>query len=81
MGMLATIMNESAVDTLQNGLAASISGQWLKNAPLWRARVGVVLINAPLIAVGARGYNVLSLFLVTNLACVCAFPGVIAGLL
>jgi hypothetical protein len=79
--VLATIMNESAVDSLQNGLAASISGQWLKGSPLWRARLAVVLINVPLIAVGARGYNVLSLFLVTNLACVCAFPGVIAGLL
>lgn len=79
--VLATIMNESAVDSLQNGLAASISGQWLKGAPLWRARLAVVLINVPLIAVGARGYNVLSLFLVTNLACVCAFPGVIFGLI
>jgi len=79
--VLATIMNESAVDSLQNGLAASIAGQWLKNSPLWRARLAVVAINVPLIAVGARGYNVLSLFLVTNLTCVCAFPGVIAGLL
>lgn len=79
--VLATIMNESAVDSLQNGLAASISGQWLKGAPLWRARLGVIIINVPLIVIGARGYNVLSLFLVTNLACVCAFPGVIFGLI
>jgi hypothetical protein len=32
--LLAIVMNEGAVDSLQNGLAASISGQYLKNAPL-----------------------------------------------
>lgn len=32
--ILALIMNEGAVDSLQNGLAASISGHFLKNAPL-----------------------------------------------
>jgi hypothetical protein len=32
--LLALIMNEGAVDSLQNGLAASLSGHFLKNAPL-----------------------------------------------
>lgn len=32
--LLAIIMNEGAVDSLQNGLAASISGHFLKNLPL-----------------------------------------------
>lgn len=32
--LLAIIMNEGAVDSLQNGLAASISGHFLKNCPL-----------------------------------------------
>lgn len=32
--LLALIMNEGAVDSLQNGLAASISAHFLKNAPL-----------------------------------------------
>lgn len=32
--LLALVMNEGAVDSLQNGLAASISGHFLKNAPL-----------------------------------------------
>jgi hypothetical protein len=32
--LLAIVMNEGAVDSLQNGLAAGISGQYLKNMPL-----------------------------------------------
>lgn len=32
--LLALIMSEGAVDSLQNGLAASISGHFLKNSPL-----------------------------------------------
>jgi hypothetical protein len=32
--LLALIMNEGAVDSLQNGLAASLSGHFLKNSPL-----------------------------------------------
>jgi hypothetical protein len=32
--LLAIIMNEGAVDSLQNGLAASISSHFLKNLPL-----------------------------------------------
>lgn len=36
--LLAIVMNEGAVDSLQNGLAASISGQYLKNAPLMWTR-------------------------------------------
>lgn len=32
--LLALAMNEATVDSLQNGMAASISGQYLKNLPL-----------------------------------------------
>lgn len=32
--LLALVMNEATVDSLQNGMAASISGQYLKNLPL-----------------------------------------------
>lgn len=32
--LLAIIMNEGAVDSLQNGLACAISGHFLKNLPL-----------------------------------------------
>ncbi len=36
--MLAAIMNEGAVDSIQNGLASSISSQWLKRQPLLYSR-------------------------------------------
>lgn len=32
--LLALAMCEATVDSLQNGMAASISGQYLKNSPL-----------------------------------------------
>jgi hypothetical protein len=32
--LLAVIINEGAVDSLQNGLASSLSGHFLKNRPL-----------------------------------------------
>jgi len=32
--LLALVMNEATVDSLQNGMAASISGQYLKHTPL-----------------------------------------------
>lgn len=32
--LLALAMNEATVDSLQNGIAASISGQYLKHTPL-----------------------------------------------
>jgi hypothetical protein len=39
--LLALVMNEATVDSLQNGMAASISGQYLKNLPLvWTRWVG-----------------------------------------
>ena len=36
--LLAVIMNEGAVDSLQNGLASAISSQWLKSKPLLWSR-------------------------------------------
>jgi len=36
--VLAAVMNEGAVDSLQNGMAASISAQWLKKSPLLYSR-------------------------------------------
>lgn len=36
--LLALVMNEGAVDSIQNGLAAAISGHFLKSSPLSRTR-------------------------------------------
>jgi Na+/proline symporter len=68
----AGIMSESAVDSIQTGLLGVLSVYFLKNRPIKIARILVVLINIPLIIIALQGYNVLSLFLVTNMLCVCA---------
>jgi hypothetical protein len=65
-------MSESAVDSIQTGLLGVLSVYFLKNRPIKIARILVVLINIPLIIIALQGYNVLSLFLVTNMLCVCA---------
>jgi hypothetical protein len=44
--LLALAMCEATVDSLQNGMAASISGQYLKNVPLMWTRYGL-LLNPP----------------------------------
>ncbi|KAF8065845.1 OCT4 [Scenedesmus sp. PABB004] len=78
--LLAIVMNEGAVDSLQNGLAASISSHYLKNRPLLWTRAAVVLLNVPLVIIGTRGFAVLNLFLVGNLLTCCAILPLIAGL-
>eukprot|EP00775_Hariotina_reticulata_P013392 gene13392-13519_t len=79
--LLAIIMNEGAVDSLQNGLAASISGHFLKNSPLKWTRLAVILLNVPLVIIATQGFAVLSLFLVGNLLTCCAIFPLIAGLI
>lgn len=73
--LLALTMNESAVDTLQNGMTASLAIA-LKGRPLWVTRAAVVAINVPVaaIALATPATSVLALFLVTNLLCSCALP-------
>lgn len=79
--LLALCMNEGAVDSLQNGIASSLGGHFFKNAPLWWNRIGVIALNIPLMVLAMRGYDVLSLFLVTNLLCSCAVIPVALGLI
>lgn len=78
--IIAVTLNESAVDSIQNGLAAAIGGQFFKDRPLMYARIAVVLINVPLFVIGLRGLNVLSLFLVTNILCSSCFIPVVIGI-
>lgn len=78
--ILAITMNESAIDSLQNGIAATISAQFFRTRPVAYARAVVVLANIPLVAVATKNYNVLSLFLITNMLCTCWFIPVCLGL-
>eukprot|EP01025_Chloroclados_australasicus_P003530 TRINITY_DN1083_c1_g1_i7.p1 TRINITY_DN1083_c1_g1~~TRINITY_DN1083_c1_g1_i7.p1 ORF type:complete len:530 (-),score=37.94 TRINITY_DN1083_c1_g1_i7:2593-4182(-) len=67
--VLAVTMNESAVDSLQNGLVAAIGGYFLKNKDINYVRICVVLVNVPVIVLSTFNFNVLELFLLTNMLC------------
>ena len=65
--MLAVTMNESAVDSLQNGLVASIGGHFLKGRPLLWTRGLVLVLNIPVV----RGGTVYVCVCVYTCVCVC----------
>lgn len=78
--LLTVTMNESAVDSMQNGLTAAISTHFLRGLHLYWTRLAVLLINVPIMVVATKGYTVLQLFLLTNMLCATtAFP-VLLGL-
>eukprot|EP00924_Labyrinthula_sp_SR-Ha-C_P013702 augustus_masked-scaffold_5-processed-gene-10.55-mRNA-1 protein AED:1.00 eAED:1.00 QI:0/-1/0/0/-1/1/1/0/547 len=77
--LLATCLSMGAIDSLQNGIEASLSGaisKWFSESQnLKVARVLLVLINVPLIIVGLQKYSILSVFVLSNTLTVCAmFP-------
>lgn len=60
MILLIAVMNTCAIDTYQNGLAVTVSSYLVKGwkkSLLW-TRIIVVVVNAPLIALGTQGYSV-----------------------
>lgn len=79
--ILAATMNESAVDSMQNGLAAALGSFFLRKRAVMWSRIGVLFINVPLIVVGINGGTVLQLFLLTNMICCCFTVPIIAGLI
>lgn len=89
--ILAALMNESAVDSFQNGFAAALSssvpsavaffkGQKEFQLSILWTRVGVVFINVLLVVLGTQGYNVLQLFLLANMLCSTSALPVMSGL-
>jgi SSS family solute:Na+ symporter len=79
--VLATVMNEGAVDSLQNGLTSAVTSFVSPMVSGWRLRYtrGVVVgVNVLLLGVavwlvdGQPKVGVLELFLMTNLLCCCA---------
>ncbi|CAJ1956349.1 unnamed protein product [Cylindrotheca closterium] len=88
--ILVTSLAASSVDTLQNALMSSFSTDLIRlqkshgfseEAPKWIARVLILLLNIPAIYLGAKAYDVLSLFLVADLVCACAVLPVFLGLM
>ncbi|CAJ1956347.1 unnamed protein product [Cylindrotheca closterium] len=88
--ILVTSLAASSVDTLQNALMSSFSSDLIRlqkhygfneEAPKWIARVLILLLNIPAIYLGAKAYDVLSLFLIADLVCACAVLPVFFGLM
>ena len=85
--LLGVIMSEAALDSLQNGIGASVNGVITKTiekkenfplSPLTVSRLATVLVNIPLIIVGVQKLEILRLFLIANMVTTCAtFPMVL----
>lgn len=87
--VLAVVMNEGAVDSIQNGMTAAVASYFepvIKQWNLWWTRGVVVVLNAILVGIGAWlslnnvAVSVIQLFLITNQLSICFFIPVLAGL-
>ncbi|KAG2497326.1 hypothetical protein HYH03_004490 [Edaphochlamys debaryana] len=78
--VLAATMNESAIDSIQNGMSAVLATHFFKGQNSVFARVVLLIINIPLIVIALQGYQVLALFLMANTLTVCAFLMLSLGL-
>ncbi|KDD77100.1 hypothetical protein H632_c19p2 [Helicosporidium sp. ATCC 50920] len=78
--LLMVTMNESAIDSFQNGLTAAISSTFLSKRPLMYTRLTVVAINIPIMIVATKGFTILQLFLLGNMICCCASAPLVLGL-
>jgi solute:Na+ symporter, SSS family len=75
--ILVTALCSSTVDSLQTGLTCIFSRDLVKLGynPLLISRILLVLVNIPAVVLAARGFSVLELFLIADLACAtCVFP-------
>jgi len=81
--LCATLMSEGAVDSLQNGITATLSSTLLKRKPLCATRLLVLMVNVPLAVLGATPLvsNVLNLFLLANMSTVACTPPLCLALL
>lgn len=86
--LLGVIMSQAALDSLQNGIGASVNGVITKQiekmdsfpvTPLTVSRIATVLVNVPLIIVGVQKYEILRLFLVSNMVTTSATFPVVLG--
>ncbi|KAI8590102.1 hypothetical protein BDZ88DRAFT_461151 [Geranomyces variabilis] len=88
--VLASIMNESAVDAYQCALTDTVVGLATclgiprlfnrEEFPLFPARVLTLVINVPLIIVGTRGYNINQIYLIPNMVTSCSTLPLLMGL-
>jgi len=78
--VLGATMNESAVDSMQNALVATIASNYLISKPLWWTRVLVFLINVPIMIIALEPRNLLDIFLVMNIITTLSIAPILAGL-
>ena len=87
--VMAVVMNEGAVDSIQNGMAAAITSYFepkIKQWNLWWTRTFIILFNAAMVAVGAWfsldniSVSINSLYLITNQCSYCFFIPVLVGM-
>jgi len=83
---LITALCASTVDTLQNALTSVLSSDLLRlglnnSCIKWISRLLVLLINVPAIYLSAMRFDVISLFLVADLACATSVFPVFLGLM
>ncbi|GLC41104.1 hypothetical protein PLESTB_001792000 [Pleodorina starrii] len=78
--ILATTMNESAIDSIQNGITAVLAQHFFRGQHTIFPRLVALAVNIPLIVISLKGYKILSLFLITNLLSTCCFLLVALGL-
>ncbi|KAJ9063684.1 hypothetical protein DSO57_1038355 [Entomophthora muscae] len=75
LAVLAVVMCESAVDTLQNALVSTISTMVLRNKPMVWTRMTVILLNIPPIMLSYYKFDTFLLFQVGNkITCTAALP-------
>jgi SSS family solute:Na+ symporter len=78
--VMAVIMSESAVDSMQNGLVSCLTNHFFRDQNIFFARFMVFCINVPVMIVACRKYQVLSLFLIANMLTTCWFLPLLSGL-
>ncbi|KAI8817845.1 uncharacterized protein EV422DRAFT_540176 [Fimicolochytrium jonesii] len=88
--ILAAVMNESAVDAFQGALTDTVVALastththkrfGYDHFPLTAARLLVVVINVPIVIVALQGYNINSLYLITNMVTASAVLPMLLGL-
>lgn len=76
-------MSESAIDSAQNGINATLSSTFLKGKSVNWSRAFVILVNIVLLIIAATEFatSVLSLFLVGNMLCTATAMPVVSGLI
>ena len=77
--VLASTMNEGAIDSLQNGILGAMHVILPHNSSLLLHQQLMVATSAVLVLLALQGVAVLELFLVTNMLCTCCFLPFLLG--